>query len=75
MKKDKSPNVWIEPVSLLHKRKKKQRPNASVTDRINIAYRVLVDKEKQYVVAKEFNLSQNRVSEIAKSVRKNLPDQ
>ena len=61
----------LEPVPILHRRKKKQIAKPQVADHITIAHRVLVEKEKYQDIGKEFSISIPRVSNIVKAVTQN----
>ena len=66
-----SPNDFKEPTVEGRRSRKKKRPKVSDTEALDIAYKVLVDKEYQTDVAKAHRITPARVNVIVKKASDN----
>ena len=55
----------------MHYRQKKRKAALTLTDKINIAYKVLIEYDKVEDVAKEFRITRTGVSNIVSKIKKN----
>ena len=70
-RRDDPENEWREPCAFMLNRQKKRKAALTLTDKINIAYKVLIEYDKIQDVAKEFRITKSVVSGIVTKIQKN----
>ena len=70
-RRDDPENEWREPCAFMHYRQKKRKAALTLTDKISIAYKVLIEYDKMEDVAKEFRITRTGVSNIVSKIKKN----
>ena len=70
-RRDDPENEWREPCPFMHNRQKKRKAALTLTDKINIAYKVLIEHDKMLDVAKEFRITKTGGSHIVSKFQKN----
>ena len=70
-RRDDPENEWREPCPFMLNRQKKRKAALTLTDKIHIAYKVLIEHDKVDDVAKEFRITRTGVSHIVSKIKKN----
>ena len=65
------PNEYIEPTDPNSRKRGKRRPKLSLSEKIGVVHRVIINNHMVKDVAKEFRISQCYVSQLVQKTRRN----